>query len=98
MDLAPEQLFKFGRFRLDAATRVLWCDSEPVDLAPKVIDTLAVLVRHHGQLVEKDELMKAVWPDTFVEQANVAVYVSTLRKLFEERSSGERFIETVPRR
>src|SRR5215472_4831836 len=92
------QVYSFGRFELDAGKRVLSNDSGPVDLAPKVIETLVVLVQHHGQLVEKQELMQAIWPDSFVEEANLAVYISTLRKVFEERSHGERFIETVPRR
>jgi TolB-like protein/DNA-binding winged helix-turn-helix (wHTH) protein/Tfp pilus assembly protein PilF len=98
MSLLQEQLYAFGPFQLDATKHVLWCDSERVDLAPKAIELLVVLVQQHGQLVEKRELMKAVWPDTFVEEANIAVHISTLRKLFEDRSNGERFIETVPRR
>lgn len=96
--MPQEQSYEFGPFQLDATKHVLWCHSERVDLAPKVIEILVVLVQHHGQLVEKEELMKAVWPDTFVEEANIAVHISTLRKVFEERSNGERFIETVPRR
>jgi TolB-like protein/DNA-binding winged helix-turn-helix (wHTH) protein/Tfp pilus assembly protein PilF len=98
MGSLPEQLFEFGSFRLDPVRRVLWLNSEPLDLPPKAIETLVVLVQHHGQLVEKDELMKAVWPDSFVGDANIAVHISNLRKLFEERGNGERFIETVPRR
>jgi TolB-like protein/DNA-binding winged helix-turn-helix (wHTH) protein/Flp pilus assembly protein TadD len=91
-------VYEFGSFQLDVGRRVLSTDSVPVDLAPKAIETLVVLVQHHGQLVEKQELMQAIWPDSFVEEANLAVYVSTLRKVFEERKTGERFIETVPRR
>ncbi len=98
MSLQGKHFYEFGPFQLDAEKRVLWCASEPVALPPKVTETLLVMVRNHGELVEKEELMKAVWPDTFVEEANLAVHVSTLRKLFEERANGEPFIETIPRR
>ncbi len=95
---AREQVYEFGGYQLDAAKRRLWRGSEPADLAPKVMETLVVLLEHHGDLVEKGDLMKAIWPDSFVEEANLAVNISALRKVFEQGGTGERYIETVPRR
>ncbi|MGB4785766.1 MAG: winged helix-turn-helix domain-containing protein, partial [Candidatus Acidiferrum sp.] len=69
-----------------------------ISLAPKAAETLVVLVARHGELVEKEELMKAVWPDTFVEEANLTVHVSALRRLFQEQAVPGGYIETIPRR
>jgi len=90
--------YEFGRFRLDAAERVLLRDSEFVPLTPKVFDILLALVERGGRIVEKDELMKRVWPDTFVEEGNLTQNVSVLRKALGESSGGPQFIETIPRR
>ena len=90
--------FEFGPFRLDAAERMLLRNGQPVLLAPKVFDTLVVLLRHRGHLLEKNQLMKEVWPDTFVEEVNLAVNISTLRKTLGESEGGRPFIETVPKR
>jgi len=90
--------YEFGRFRLDAAERVLLRDSEFVPLTPKVFDILLALVERGGRIVEKDELMKKVWPDTFVEEGNLTQNVSVLRKALGESSAGPQFIETIPRR
>jgi Tol biopolymer transport system component/DNA-binding winged helix-turn-helix (wHTH) protein len=93
----PQQhIYKFGHFRLDVAERLLLRDGEVVPLQPKVFDLLLALVARHGRLVEKEELMTAVWPDTFVEEANIASNISILRKILSE--NGERLIETVPKR
>lgn len=98
MNLMTKHFYEFGPFQLDPEKRVLWCASEPVALPPKEIETLLVLVRNHGQLVEKEELMKTLWPDTFVEEANLAVHISNLRKLLQEQANAGPCIETVPRR
>ena len=90
--------YEFGSFRIDRRERLLLHDGAPVPLPPKVYDTLLALVIHSGHIVEKEELMKAVWPDTFVEEANLTVNVSALRKALGEGESGQRYIETVPRR
>ena len=90
--------YEFGSFRIDRRERLLLHDSEPVPLPPKVYDTLLVLVMHSGHIVEKEELMKAIWPDTFVEEANLTVNVSALRKALGEGESERPYIETVPRR
>jgi DNA-binding winged helix-turn-helix (wHTH) protein/tetratricopeptide (TPR) repeat protein len=93
------QLFyDFGPFHLDVDQRVLFRDAEPVALPPKVFDTLLVLVRNKGRIIEKEELMKALWPDSFVEESNLPQNIFTLRKALGEKEDGERFIETIPRR
>lgn len=88
--------YQFGRFRVDAAERRLVRDGEPVLLPPKTFDTLLALVEHSGHLVQKDELMKTVWPDAFVEENNLTQHVYVLRKVLGE-GNGEKYIETVPR-
>lgn len=93
------RLFEFGPFRLDAGERLLFRDGERVELAPKVLDTLILLVENHEHLVTKDELIKKLWPETFVEESNLTFNVSTLRKILgDDRNNGNRFIETVPKR
>lgn len=90
-------LYEFGSFRLDAVERLLLRDGEPVTIPPKAFDTLCVLVENRGHAVRKDELIAAVWPDTFVEENNLNQYISVLRKALGENGDGQRFIETVPR-
>jgi len=91
-------LYEFGRFRLDAAERLLLRHGEAVQLTPKAFDLLLVLVQNHGHLLEKDELLKRVWPDSFVEEANLSYNVSLIRKALGEGENGQRYIETVPKR
>jgi len=88
-------VYEFGPFRLDVTERLLQRDRQTVPLTPKVFDTLVVLVRHSGHLMKKEQLLKEVWPDTFVEEVNLAVNVSTLRKALGEMESGQPYIETV---
>ena len=90
--------YKFGRFRLKTAERVLLREGELVPLTPKVFDILVTLVEHGGQVVAKDDLMKRVWPNTFVEEGNLTQNISLLRKALGETPGGVQFIETVPRR
>jgi DNA-binding winged helix-turn-helix (wHTH) protein/TolB-like protein len=90
--------YEFGRFRLDAGERVLLRDRELVPLTPKVFDILLALVEQGGHIVEKDDLMKRVWPDSFVEEGNLTQNVSLLRKALGENHGGSQFIETVARR
>ena|SRR5476651_2554143 len=88
--------YRFGRFRVDARERRLTCDGEPVAITPKVFDTLVVLLEHAGRLLTKEELLRAVWPETAVEEANLTVNVSTLRRLLADGDAP--CIETVARR
>lgn len=90
--------YEFGRFRLNVAERILSRDGEVVPLTPKVLDILLTLVEHRGQVVSKEDLMKRVWPDTFVEEGNLTQNISLLRKALGESPGGVQFIETVPRR
>ena len=90
--------YEFGRFRLKTAERVLLREGELVPLTPKVFDILVTLVEHGGQVVAKDDLMKRVWPNTFVEEGNLTQNISLLRKALGETPGGVQFIETVPRR
>ncbi len=90
--------YQFGRFRLDARERVLLRDRDLVPLTPKVFEILLALVEHSGHVVEKDDLMKRVWPDTFVEEGNLTQNVSLLRKALGETPGGVQFIETISRR
>ncbi|HEV3510854.1 MAG TPA: winged helix-turn-helix domain-containing protein [Candidatus Sulfotelmatobacter sp.] len=95
------ELYEFGPFRLDPEKRLLLRNDEPVPLQLKAFDTLLVLVRHSQQVVLKDELMKAVWPDTFVEESNLAQNIFVLRKTLAANSGvpdSHRFIATIPGR
>lgn len=98
MEQKPEQLYEFGSFRLDPGERLLLRAGEPVPLTPKAFDLLLVLVEDAGHLLEKEALMKAVWPDSFVEENNLADNISRLRKALNDGENGQRFIETVPKR
>ena len=94
----PRVLYEFGPFRLDASEHVLLHRGERVALTPKVFDTLLALVQHCGKVVEKDALMRLVWPDTaFVEEGNLANNIFVLRKALGE-TADQKYIETVPRR
>ena len=90
--------YEFGRFRLKSDERVLLRGEEFVSLTPKAFDILLTLLENDGRIVRKDDLMKRVWPDTFVEDGNLTQNVSLLRKALGESAIGPQFIETVPRR
>ena len=98
MGQPDNQSYEFGRFRLKPAERILLREGELVPLTPKVFDILITLVENRGQLVSKDDLMKRVWPSTYVEEGNLTQNVSLLRKALGETPGGVQFIETVPRR
>jgi Tol biopolymer transport system component/DNA-binding winged helix-turn-helix (wHTH) protein len=93
-----KHIYEFGPFRLDAGEQLLLRDGEAVQLTPKAFDLLLALVERHGHLLPKDELLKLVWPDSFVEEANLASNISQLRKALGEGENGHRYIETVPKR
>src|SRR6476659_10055215 len=98
MSAEEKQVYEFGPFRLDAAERLLLRDGDPVPLTPKVFHTLEALVRRSGRLVEKDELLREIWPDSFVEEANLSMNVSAVRRALGEEPGEDRYIETVPKR
>jgi len=91
-------IYEFGLFRLIPEERQLLRDNQPVPLTPKSFDLLVVLVEHSGHLIEKAELMKQVWPDSFVEEANLSVNVSAVRRALGESPNENQYLETVPRR
>lgn len=94
----PPDGLRFGPFRLDPAKRVLWRGDEVVPLAPRALDLLVALAEQQGDVVPKQTLMDRVWPGTFVEEANLSVNVSALRKALGKQPSGRPYIETLARR
>src|SRR5215813_5967103 len=98
MSTRPRRLSEFGPFRLDTAEQLLLRDGKPVPLTPKAFEMLVALVERGGHLVEKEELMKLVWADAFVEESNLTNNVSALRKLLGQGKGGQHYIETVPKR
>jgi Tol biopolymer transport system component/DNA-binding winged helix-turn-helix (wHTH) protein len=90
--------YQFGPFLIDVRERVLQRDGQPVALTPKAFDLLAALVEQPGRLISKDELLHKVWPDTFVEESNLAYNVFALRKALGDAAESGLYIETVPKR
>ena len=87
---------QFGDFTLDVSERLLLRDGRPVLLTPKAFDVLAALAARPGRLMTKDDLLKEVWPDSFVEESNLAYHVFALRRALGD-TDGERYVETVPK-
>src|SRR5215470_1710097 len=98
MSKQMKPLYEFGPFRLDYAERRMLRDGEPVALTPMAFETLMVLIERRGRLVEKEELLQTLWPDSFVEEHNLANNISTLRKALGEAKDAAQYIETVPKR
>jgi DNA-binding winged helix-turn-helix (wHTH) protein/tetratricopeptide (TPR) repeat protein len=98
MSNQEKELYEFGPFRLDPCKRLLLRDNEPVPLRLKAFETLLVLVRNSREVVLKDDLMKAVWPDSFVEESNLTQNVFSLRKILGETPEGNPYIVTIPGR
>jgi Tol biopolymer transport system component/DNA-binding winged helix-turn-helix (wHTH) protein len=89
-----KRVYEFGPFRLDAKERLLWQDGSTLPLTSKLFDTLLLLVENSGHLLLKDELMKSLWPDSFVEDVNLSQSISRLRKVLGE-TPGRQYIATV---
>jgi DNA-binding winged helix-turn-helix (wHTH) protein/tetratricopeptide (TPR) repeat protein len=92
------KVYVFHGFRLEEAQLRLLYQDQPIPLKPKILDLLLFLIRKRGQLVSKEELMKGIWPDAIVEENNITVSMSILRKSLGEERGTRQFIETVPRR
>jgi DNA-binding winged helix-turn-helix (wHTH) protein/TolB-like protein len=98
MNYSRKPVYSFGPFRYDFEQRLLFRENETVPLAPKVAETLRVLVERHGTVVEKAELMREVWPDTTVEEIGLARNISQLRKALGDENDAGKYIETLPKR
>lgn len=98
MQKQAKHYFDFGDFRIDVGERTLQRQGKAVALTPKAFDTLLVLVENSGRVLEKEELFKRVWPDTFVAEVTLARNISTLRQALGETAERRQYIETVPRR
>jgi len=96
MSLSHNALYQFGEFQLDAGRRLLLREGEPVVIAPKVYEVLLALVETQGQPLSKDDLLSRVWPDTIVEESNLTVSVSALRRVLGERRGEQKYIATIP--
>jgi TolB-like protein/DNA-binding winged helix-turn-helix (wHTH) protein/Flp pilus assembly protein TadD len=92
------KIFEFGPFRLEPSEHIILRDGQPVSITPKAFDLLVALVEQRGHLVTKEELLQRVWPDSFVEEANLSVKMSELRRVLGEVPGEKQYIETVPRK
>ncbi|MGO9339654.1 MAG: winged helix-turn-helix domain-containing protein [Terracidiphilus sp.] len=97
-DQKTRQLYGFGPFRVDPERELLLREDEAVPIAPKAFQVLLVLMRHSKQVVTKDDLLKTIWPDTFVEEANLSRNIFLLRKALGETPQDHQYIVTVPGR
>ncbi len=96
MKRPPKRFYEFGSFRIDVEDRVLFRDDSVVPLTPKAFDTLLFLVENNNRVLGRDAFMAEVWPDSFVEENNLAQNISALRKALGP--VGAKLIETVPKR
>ncbi len=95
---AEKQVYEFDGFRVDPVRRRLLKGGEQVSLTPKAFSILVVLLENRGEVVEKEELIRRIWPDTFVTEANLTQNISSLRKALGERANDHRYVVTVPGR
>ena len=98
MSSETSHYYELGPFLLDPARRLLLRGGKPVSLTAKAFDTLLILIENRQRIVEKDELLKGVWPDTFVEEATLAQNIFTIRKTLGENPDGHQYIVTIPKR
>src|SRR5258708_140152 len=88
----------FKAFRVDTANHILWRDGDRVPMAPKGFDVLAYLVEHAGRVVTQDEILEALWPETYVNPEVLRKYILEIRRALGDRATNPEFIETVPKR
>lgn len=98
MSNEDNNLLKFDKFKLDAKKKVLWYEDSPCDVPIKAVELLCVLTQSSGEIVSKDELMKNVWQDSFVEESVLPQNIYFLRRLFKKHGIEENLVQTVPRR
>lgn len=95
---AVKHFYEFGPFRLDLEERLLSSPEGTIPLAPKIFETLVLLIESKGRIVKKDEMMKKLWPDRYVEESNVSQNIFMLRKILGEGTGNDQYIENIPRR
>src|SRR5262245_20544534 len=98
MSASPKHLYQFGVFAVDTDQRVLLREGKPQPLAPKIFETLLILVENNGRIVAKDELMNRLWPDSFVEEANLTFNIQQIRKCLGDNARKPLYVETIARR
>jgi len=98
MNIPPQCFYEFGPYRIDPARNLLLRGGEPIPLTSKAFATLLVLVEHYDRVISKDELMQKLWPDTFVEEANLTKHISMVRKALGETAQDHHYILTLPGR
>ena len=98
MNTDPKVVYEFGPFRMDPEKQVLLRDGQLIAVTPKTFETLLVLVRRGREVISKEELLKEIWPDSFVEEANLSQHIFKLRKALGDTLEGERYIVTLPGR
>ena len=98
MGLNTKHFYEFGPYRLEPDEHLLLRGNKPLPLAPKAFDLLIFLVQNQGRLLTKDQIMQAVWPDSFVEEANLTVWISVLRKTLGAGEGSPQYIETIPKK
>src|SRR5215510_6314757 len=98
MSVIGKHLYQFGVFAVDTDQRIVLREGKPLPLAPKLFETLLILVEQNGRIVSKDELMSRLWPDTFVEDSNLTFNIQQLRKSLGDNARNPVYIETVARR
>src|SRR6478672_360038 len=99
MQTPPANFYEFGAFQLDPVKRLLRrLDGTPVPLTPRVFDTLLYMVEHHDSVMDKERIMEAVWPDSIVQENNLAQAIWKLRQVFGETPGSHSYIVTVPGR
>src|SRR5277367_5506473 len=98
MNADAKVVYEFGPFRMDPDKQVLQRDGQLISVTPKTFEMLLVLVRRGREIVSKEELLKEVWPDSFVEESNLSQHIFKLRKALGDTLEGERYIVTLPGR
>ena len=96
--MKPEGIFQFGAFQVDSQARTLRRETEPVVLNRRAFDVLLYLVQNPGKVLTRDELLKNVWPDTFVDENSLAQSISALRRALDEKPGDNSYIVTLPGR
>src|SRR6267143_6417056 len=91
-------VYEFDDFRIDVAHLMLYHRGAEIPMVPKAVETLLALIEHRGNIVSKDELLEAIWPDTVVEESNLFLYLSLLRKTLGTHKDGGPYVETLRRR